>query len=77
MKAIVSWITMVTAKIHQLRLILYAKFCSHLSIIIQEIGIANKNAIVIQEKKSRLIRFVISGIVAPLTFLIPISFFLC
>ena len=64
------------AKIHQLISVLYAKFCSHLCIAYQATGHAITKATEISFMYLAFNKLRISRALAPLTFLIPISFVL-
>src|SRR5687768_51735 len=63
--------------IHHEISILYAKFCSHLYIIHHAIGEATSNAIDTNHKNSRDNKANTEAMLAPNTFLIPISFVRC
>lgn len=72
-KAITSAITPAKQKIHQLSSVLYAKLCNHLCIAYQAIGVAIRKAIKTHFKNLVFSIIIISAIVAPFTFLKPIS----
>src|SRR4051812_8635362 len=76
-KAISSAIIAAITNIHQPILILYVKSSSHLRIAYQARGVATAMAIVTRIMKSLDNNPTISGMLAPSTFLIPISLVLC